>query len=80
MHAILISSENLDKITEAVELTENDTEFIKTCFYKSRYFVTGVESGGIMLPWIFLPEYKLRRNYQYDAAKIKTDWDQIVRK
>lgn len=79
MHAILISAENLDKITEAVDLPENELTFIKTCANKRRFFVTGVESHGDILPWMILPEYRLRRRYDYDATKIETDWDQIVR-
>lgn len=80
MHAILISEDNFDKIKEEVNLDERDTKFLKTCFNKDRYFVTGFEFRGEMLPWTFLFGHKLRANYQYDPDKIKTDFDQIVHK
>lgn len=80
MFAILISEETLPKIVETHGLTQAEIDWLPKCINKDRYFVTGfVDLRGQVWPWIFLPRYLLK-NFEHDEEKIKTDWDQIVRK
>jgi hypothetical protein len=44
------------------------------------YFISGfVTETGKFVEWAAMPEYMMIA-FEYDHGKIKTDWDQIVRK
>jgi hypothetical protein len=82
MFAIEISEENMEKIAESGILTIERLNAIGGVYLPARanyYFVRGffVDSE---IRWTVLPEFILSEEYNYDPDKIKTDWDQIVRK
>jgi hypothetical protein len=84
MHGILISKENLPKIWEVEGLSLTDCQTIENISDHNVawwVFITGyVDSRGGVHEYTWLPEYILQRNHEFDSEKIKTDWDQIVRK
>jgi len=83
MHAILITEESMPKIIsrERAHLNLQDLVFLQTCIGKNRYFVSGYYDGrGRLGTWMMMPQHVLDKSYEYDPAKIQTDWDQIIRK
>lgn len=84
MFAILIAPTNLPKILAAPHITEKYYNYgVKTYLAQKSnwYFITGyVDHRGDMKDFTVLPQYILDDNFEYDPVKIKTDWDQIVRK
>jgi hypothetical protein len=83
MFAILISNENMPKILESVTpTTDHHPDFqIFLNSEKTWYLVTGwVGTRGDVIDWTIMPAYMLEEKFEYDPNKIKTDWDQIVRK
>lgn len=83
MHAILISEENADKIAESevVSHCPLHTIYVYRNNIKNWYLISGyVDREGRYFDFATLPQYILDRNFEYDADKIRTDWDQIVRK
>lgn len=86
MHAILISDENRSEIeAHNLSLPEREDDVFDYTIYQNRtsnwYYVSGyVSPTGEYVPWVTMPEYILRQDFEYDPFKIETDWDQIVRK
>lgn len=83
MFAVLIDAETLPKIQQF----ENDLHIYinsKELYLKNRnywYLVRGyVDERGRVSDYAILPEYLVKQHFDYDPIKIKTDWDQIVRK
>lgn len=83
MFAIQITEENMPQILESVSPKDPDVHYINT-FLANRaewYVITGyVSRFGKFHDWVILPAYVLVSNYEYDKDKIRTTWDQIVRK
>jgi hypothetical protein len=83
MFAILITFENLPKILEHQQTVTLPHLYEEVYLESSRpwYYVRGfVGEGGKFAEWACLPEYVLVRDFEFDPHKIKSDWDQIVRK
>ena len=83
MFAILISEENMPKIEKEAPTRPYLIESVRSYLGLSAdwYFVTGyVDHKGRFKPSTVLPAYIIDENFEYDPVKIKTDWDQIVRK
>lgn len=85
MFAILISEENLLKIQEhQMELPEDVARYYAPAYLLSKvdwYYVRGLgDIQGAGTTWGCYPEEFFAREFEYDADKIKTDWDQIVQK
>lgn len=83
MFAILINQENVAKIPiESFTNPEDLQRTLNLCLALKRrwYFVRGfVDNRGRFYDWVTLPHYIIEEDYEYDANKIQTDWDQIVR-
>ena len=83
MFAMLITSENLPKITEESSSDYADRKTMDTYLALSErwYAITGYTSQfGEFFPLTVLQQYILDHSFQYDPVKIQSDWDQIVRK
>lgn len=83
MFALLINSDNLEKISQVYDISEKDMAEIRIFTISSLkwYLVRGyVSLRGEPQDWVILPEYIIHNKYEYDPEKIDTDWDQIVRK
>lgn len=84
MFAILISQENMPKIEKFKERFAGEVDFQTSMYLNSNslwYFVTGYyDRRGRTLDWTILPAYVLEEDFEFDAEKIRTEWDQIVRK
>lgn len=84
MFAIEINDENMSKIADLEILTETRLNAIGGVYGTARttfYFVRGyTELNHLFRDWGVLPAYVLERSFEYDPIKIKTNWDQIVRK
>ena len=85
MFAIEITQENLPKIQEA-QADMNDVDFDLDLYLKSPktwYTIRGYV-GPFGRVWTHnlavLPKNVFDECYEYDPVKIRTDWDQIVRK
>lgn len=82
MFGLLISEDNLPKIREF--LSPNDVSTMGLYLHpaiKEWYIVRGYYNDrGNVVDWVVLPKYILDADYEYDALKIRTEWDQIVRK
>lgn len=83
MFAMLVSTENMPRITEEA-LTNEDRTMIDV-YLRNReewYVVRGYVDrfGRLWTELVLLPAYILRDNYEIDFEHAKTDWDQIVRK
>lgn len=83
MFAILIADENVELLSEfQIEHDIPVDHVLSYLICKSEWFlVRGWQSprGGLKV-WTCLPGYIIRENYEFDPEKIKTEWDQIVRK
>lgn len=84
MFAIQITEENLSKI----EIDQKNQpiwaqHFVPRPYLNSNvdwYYVSGyVNSAGQLESWAALPFHWIATNFEYNAERIKTDWDQIVR-
>lgn len=85
MFAILVAEENFDKITQNhhYQKTESNHELNLDIFAsaaKPYYFISGYIDRRGRVDWVLMPEYIMKRKFEYDEEKIKTDWDQIVEK
>lgn len=83
MHALLIAEQNVEKLQEFFKDTRTGQFDLgpylrhKSAWYVIRGFVPYLgapEDFGI------LPAYAFESKFEYDAVKILSDWDQIVRK
>ena len=77
-----MNAENMPKIIERMSWTPQQAEgYIGyTTSNRPNYFVTAyVSKSGKFYSFAILPHYLLDE-FEYDPVKIKTDWDQIVRK
>lgn len=82
MFAILIKSENVPKIRES-GLSDDllVAMVIALTSRKNWYAVTGyIKRNGEFIGSTVLPAFVIEEHFEYDPDKIKTDWDQIVRK
>lgn len=80
MFAILITQETLPKILDEPNLTDFDIASLKMFVDKNYYCFTGyVTKKGKFVPFIILPQIFMKA-FEYDEEKIKTTWDQIVRR
>jgi hypothetical protein len=82
MFAIKITPDTMHKIGSTHTLTIRDFRSIESLFARREaVFITGyVTRGGQLMDWIVLPWYEFEESFEFDAQKIQTDWDQIVRK
>lgn len=85
MFAILISEKNLPIIKEHQdELSPSLGHFYDKPYLASLvdwYYIRGyVTEKGALESWAAYPEEYFTRKFDYNPEKIKTDWDQIVRK
>jgi len=85
MFAILISEENLPKIKEHQNSLHSLDERLYARPYHTSpvnwYYVRGyVDQKGTLVSWTCFPEELFNRLFESNAEKVKTDWDQIVRK
>jgi hypothetical protein len=49
--------------------------------HRDWYMITGyIDFAGKFHSWSIQPKYLLKTDFEYDADKIQTQWDQIVRK
>ena len=85
MFAIVVSDETMPKIRQSSQLTDKDKSAVEQyCLNRPRskyYVITGyVTRRGMVMNWTFLPHHLFEKNFEFDPEKIKTDWDQIVRK
>jgi hypothetical protein len=84
MFAILISTENLPVIALRME-HHSDFDMKDLDMYirshRDWYMITGyIDFAGKFHSWSIQPKYLLKTDFEYDADKIQTQWDQIVRK
>lgn len=83
MFAILISEDNLKKILESDSVPHENRTALEY-FLRHRedwYIITGyVTRFGSFESYAILPGYVFRPTFDYDPEKIKTEWNQIVRK
>lgn len=83
MFAILLNIDNLPKIIQRIPDSDTGDSLVPTYLNSSRrwYVVTGyVTRSGKYFDWTIIPAYVIETHFEYDKDKIKTDWDQIVRK
>lgn len=83
MFAILISEENMPKIQEVLDTSVRPLHTVDMYIRHPAdwYFIQGyIPYIGAPEPLAILPGYVFETNFEYDPDKIKTDWDQIVRK
>lgn len=83
MFAILIAEENMEKILEGRthDLDIKTAGWLTTLFNKKWCFVSGyVDRRGAVHSWSVLPIAYIERYFEYDPLKIRSDFDQIVRK
>lgn len=83
MHAILITEKNMPTILDRLPL--GVPEQLAITFYLNHnvewYLITGYYTRrGVYDDWAIIPASVLKQTYEHDADKIKTDWDQIIRK
>lgn len=85
MHAIQITEENMAKIVESNGLTEKDKASIGRYYARNQrhtwYFIRGyVTQRGKHIDWCVLPAANFEHGFEFSPEKIRTDWDQVVRK
>lgn len=87
MFAIEITTENMPKIQECEALQKHNEDTLNAYLanYEKRgkrwYAIRGyVTRQGRVQDFAILPAYVFENEFEYDPDKIKTDWDQIVRK
>lgn len=82
MFAMHINSDTIGKLMDSDISSHLKTALIITrSSTKSWYFVRGyVLRGGPYVGDTILPAYVVEQLFEHDPNKIKTDWDQIVRK
>jgi hypothetical protein len=84
--AILVSEENRKTVMDTIADRTPDHPVDYDLFTNrprgvEYYFVTGyVNDRGEVEPWAFLPSFVFRQEFEYDAERIQTEFDQIVRK
>lgn len=88
MFAIRITEKNLEKIHERLRWLKDDARIDLSIFVNHErdwYFIDGYFEPSARFGsrpqdrWGILPAYIFLKSYDYDAEKIQTDWDQIVR-
>lgn len=82
MFAILVTPENMPKIKAANLDPAAEILTIPALTSTAKwYMVTGYyQRGGRWIGDTMIPAYILETLFDYNPVKIKTDWDQIVRK
>lgn len=83
MFAIQITEENMPEILNSLPQIREENVMLDMYARHTRdwFIIRGfVPHIGSMTDWAILPAYILKLKYEYDPNKIKTDWDQIVRK
>ena len=84
MFAIELSEDNLPQILQTSTLFVAEAQIMTDLYFRSPrtyYFIKDYfDRNGRQQGWGILPEFVLKDFFEYDPDKIKTDWDQIVRK
>lgn len=82
MHALLIAVQNVEKIQEFLADTKDaDLDLGPYLRHKNAWYIIRgfVPYLGAPIDFGILPAHILESRFEYDAVKILSDWDQIVR-
>lgn len=85
MHAKLITEENIPEIEQTVlplQMYTSPVDLDMFAEHRGDWFIVTqyVSEYGEVADWKIIPKLVLDRSFEYDPVKIRTDWDQIVRK
>lgn len=85
MFGILMNDSNIEKIVEHQKTLTPTEAHLAPDLYLNRgndwYYIRGyVDSNGRAGTWAAYPAHVFVKTFDFDPDKIKTDWDQIVRK